>query len=110
MNRDPAACTTMSELRAIIDALDEDIVALLAKRAACIDRAVEIKRQAGLPARIDDRVEQVALNARDRAARAGLDPAFVEGLWRQLIEWSIAREERALGASEERPEGRSDEC
>jgi isochorismate pyruvate lyase len=35
---------------------------------------------------------------RVKAQSQGLDPAVVEGLWRQLIDWSIAREELVLGA------------
>ncbi|MCV2865655.1 chorismate mutase, partial [Defluviimonas sp. WL0075] len=51
----------------------------------------------GLPARIEDRVEEVVAKVRARAEADGLDPALVEDLWRRLIEWSIAREERRLG-------------
>jgi isochorismate pyruvate lyase len=97
----PADCRDMTELRAAIDALDGQLVALLVQRAGYIDRAVEIKRSAGLPARIPVRVEEVVAKVVDRAAAEGLDPALVESLWRQLIEWSIAREERVLGQTED---------
>jgi isochorismate pyruvate lyase len=87
----------MAELRTEIDRIDAELVALIARRVACIDRAVELKRAVGLPARIGPRVEQVAGNARAAAATWGLDPAAVEALWRTIIEWSIARETKALG-------------
>lgn len=87
----------MAPVRAEIDRLDRELVALLVQRAACIDRAIAIKTAAGLPARITPRVEEVVANARAAAADSGLDVAFVEALWRQIIEWSIAREERVLG-------------
>ncbi len=93
--RKAADCTTMEELRAGIDRIDAAIVALLAERAAHIDRAAEIKAAVGLPARIEARVEAVV--ARVQAAARGLPPDLAEDLWRRLIEWSIAREERALG-------------
>lgn len=96
MIRDPEACASMDELRAEIDRIDAELVALLARRAACIDRAVVLKRAAGLPARIDARVEEVVENVRAAAAAKLLSPALAEALWRPLIEWSIAREERAL--------------
>ena len=48
------------------------------RRAACIDRAVAVKRAEGLPARIGPRVEEVIANARAEAAAGGLDPALVE--------------------------------
>ena len=54
---DPAQCPDMSTLRAQIDILDRDLIRLLAKRTGYIDRAVEIKTEAGLPASIPARVE-----------------------------------------------------
>ena len=95
--RKPADCTTMAELRAEIDRLDEDLVRLFAERAGYIDRAAEIKAVADLPARIDERVEQVVANVRRHAETYGLPPDLVEKLWRRLIDWSIAREENRLG-------------
>lgn len=93
-----ATCAPMAEIRAEIDRLDREIVALLARRAACIDRAVAVKRRERLPARIDARVDEVIANAREAAAGQGLDPDLAEAMWRHLVEWSIAREERRLGA------------
>jgi len=92
-------CRDMDELRAVIDAHDRRLVALLVERAACIDRAVEIKGTVGLPARIDDRVAEVIANVRAESARQGLDPDLAAALWTTLVEWSIAREERALGGN-----------
>ncbi len=93
---DPADCPDMPTLRAQIDALDKDLVRLLKMRAGYIDRAVEIKRGAGLPARIPARVEEVVSRVRDEADRQDLDPALVETLWRELIDWSIDREAREI--------------
>ena len=50
-----------------------------------------------MPARIESRVEEVVRNVRAHAAGAGLDPVLVEEMWRLLIDWSIAREEKELG-------------
>lgn len=87
----------MAELRAEIDRIDAALVALIARRIACIDQAVVLKRAAGLPARIAPRVDEVAGNARAAAAAWGLEPGAVEALWRTIIDWSIAREADALG-------------
>jgi isochorismate pyruvate lyase len=95
--RKPADCTTMAELRAEIDRLDEALVAMFAERTAYIDRAAEIKTQAALPARIEARVEEVVANVRQHAGAHGLPPDKIEKLWRKLIDWSIAREEDRLG-------------
>ena len=94
----PEDCHDMTDLRAAIDALDAGIVAQLKARAGYIDRAAVLKQGNGLPARIDARVEEVVAKVRTEAAAQGLDPDLVEDLWRRLIDWSIAREERKLGA------------
>lgn len=86
----------MDELRQQIDRLDRDLVGLLAERAGYIDRAAQIKAECGLPARITDRVEQVVGNVRAHAAAAGLSEELVETLWRDLMEWAIAREDDHL--------------
>lgn len=93
----PADCHSMQDLRVQIDALDAEIVAKLMARAGYIDRAVVLKQSENMPARINDRVEDVVAKVRARAVAEGLDPALVEDLWRRLIEWSIAREEQVLG-------------
>ncbi|WP_431300732.1 chorismate mutase [Tabrizicola sp. BL-A-41-H6] len=90
-------CTSMTEIRAEIDRLDEALVKLFAERASYIDRAAEIKAEVDLPARIEARVEEVVANVRRHAVAEGLPPDLVEKLWRRLIDWSIAREESRLG-------------
>ena len=82
----------MEALREAIDALDVRLVELLAERAGYIDRAVALKAEAGLPAEIPARVEEVVAKVRHAADRCGLDPDFAERLWREVIAWSIARE------------------
>lgn len=94
---DAADCQTMTELRARIDVIDAAVLDLLAQRAACIDRAIVLKRREGMPARTTDRVAQVVAGVRTGAVARGLDPDLVEGLWRGLIEAAIAHEARALG-------------
>lgn len=92
----PDTCRTMDELRVVIDAIDDDLVALLAARQACIDRAVAIKSAEGLPAHIPERVREVLDRVRARAQGSGLDPDLAVLIWRNLIDWSILREETAL--------------
>ena len=87
----------MADIRAEIDRIDEVLVRLFAERAGYIDRAAEVKAVVDLPARIDDRVEEVVRNVRRHAEEHGLPPDLVEKLWRRLIDWSIAREENRLG-------------
>jgi isochorismate pyruvate lyase len=100
--KEPKDCMTMAEVRAGIDRLDADLVALFARRVAYIDAAARIKAQLGLAARLEDRVEEVVANVRRHAAAHGLPPDKLEKLWRRLIDWSIEREERHLGKDRDR--------
>lgn len=93
----PQDCRNMAELRVQIDALDRALVEMLARRVTYIDRAAELKPAEGLPARIDDRVEAVVSKVRASAAEVGFDADLAEALWRRMIDWSIAREEKILG-------------
>jgi isochorismate pyruvate lyase len=99
MTRTAADCTTMAEIRAEIDRVDAELVVLFAERVSYIDRAAVIKTGVGLPARIEDRVEDVISKVRAHAVANGLPPDKLEKLWRKLIDWSIEREEAVLGPS-----------
>lgn len=92
VKKSPQSCASMSELRVEIDALDAELVSLLALRAQYIDRAIELKPAENMKARVPERVEDVVAKVRAAAEAQGLDPVLIEGLWRQIIEWSIARE------------------
>ena len=61
----------MADVRKVIDALDDEIVALLAKRQRQIERAARVKPLLELPARVPDRVDEVI--ARVLAPRGARD-------------------------------------
>lgn len=87
----------MSDVRATIDALDDDLVALLARRQRQIERAAAVKPALGVPARVPERVDEVLARVAVAARREGLSGELAQSLWRALIEWSIAYEERLMG-------------
>ncbi len=86
-------CQDMSDVRTAIDALDREIVALLADRLHFIAEAARIKADRDA-VRDEPRVEDVVKKARAEAVKAGIDPDFVEPIYRDLIERSIAHEFR----------------
>ena len=88
----PGDCNNMDELLHQIDKLDVIIIELLANRSEFIDRATELKKSNGMPARIPERIETVVSNARNAAEDLDLDADLVEKIWRILINWSIQRE------------------
>lgn len=94
----PERCQSMAELRVQIDAIDTELITLLAMRSRYIDRAVDLKRTEGLPARTVDRVAEVLDKVSATASDKGLDPDLARKLWAELIEWSIQQEIKELGA------------
>ena len=86
----------MAALRQRIDALDVELVALLAERQRCIESAAEIKSRIGWPARIPLRVNEVLDRVTAQAEKQNFDPALARALWSAIIEWSIAFEERLM--------------
>ena len=89
------AYASMEEVRAAIDALDAELMPLMAARAHCIAEAARIKNDPEI-ALVPWRVEQVADNARDLAAAHGLDPDLAEALWRAMMTEFIAHERRLM--------------
>ena len=87
----------MSDVRRLIDELDEELVALLAKRQRQIERAARIKPALGIPANVPERVDEVLAHVLGAARREGLSVEVAMNLWRTLIDWSIQYEERLMG-------------
>lgn len=92
---DPERCTTMAEVRAGVDALDLQLVALLARRFGYMDAAARIKPERGM-VRDEGRKAQVITNAAAEGARLGIPPAIIAALWDHLVEASIAYEMEAF--------------
>jgi isochorismate pyruvate lyase len=90
------AATALGPLRAEIDAVDIEIAALLAKRMAVVERVIAVKREAGIPALLNDRVEEVAAHVRGQAEASGAPPDLAETVWRAMMGWIIAYEDRRL--------------
>ena len=92
MSRIPATDTrSMAEVRAGVDAIDRELVALLAERMAYMDAAARIKADRN-EVRDEGRKAQVIANVRNSAQAHGLDAELAAALWEQLVEASIAYE------------------
>jgi len=92
---DPEACTTMTEVRAGVDAVDRALVTLLARRFGYMDAAARIKPERG-HVRDEARKAQVIANARAHARAAGIPEDSIAELWDRLVEASIAYEFEAF--------------
>ena len=87
----PESCTSMAEVRAGIDALDREILALIATRMRFMDAAARIKSHRD-DVRDEERKAQVIANARRAAVELGVPPDLAEAVWEALVEGSIAYE------------------
>ncbi len=84
-------CSTMAEVRAGVDQVDRELIALLVRRFAYMDAAARIKPERG-QVRDEGRKAQVIDNARAGAAATGLPEAAIAEIWDRLVEASIAYE------------------
>lgn len=96
VRRSPEACDNMEALRVEIDAIDAELVALIAERARFIDRAIVLKKRDGLPAYIPERVEEVVANVRKTARELGAPEHVVETIWRVMVDEFISIESGRL--------------
>ncbi len=86
------------EVRAAIDRLDQQIVALIAERGRWVGEAAKVKRsEAEVPA--PDRVEQVIRKVCSLASEHGLDITVAETTYRAMISAFIELERRAVRIS-----------
>lgn len=101
-------CASLAEVRAGIDAIDEQLVELLARRAMLVMDATRFKRdaaEAAAPARQRQVLERVraAAHRYDRGF-PGL-PDVVEATWRTMVAGFVAREQALLARTEPIDEG-----
>jgi len=87
----PEVCTSMTEVRQGVDALDRALVTLLAERQRYMDAAARIKPDRSV-VHDDARIEDVVAKVLAAAAPAGLSAAIAEPVWRTLIDRCIAHE------------------
>ena len=87
----PDDCSTMTDVRAGVDQVDCEIVALLARRFGYMDAAARIKPDRSA-VRDEARKSQVIAQARAAAVPLRVPDALVADLWERLVEASIAYE------------------
>ncbi|MDC8753210.1 chorismate mutase [Erythrobacter sp. sf7] len=87
----PEDCTTMAEVRAGVDALDRELVALLATRFGYMRAAARIK-QSRDAVRDEGRKASVITAAVGEAEAHGIPGDVIADIWERLVEGSIAYE------------------
>lgn len=87
-------CASLDEVRHRIDAIDRQLVALIAERSAYVTQAASFKRSDAEVA-APDRVAQVLARVDALAAEHGASRPVVEATWRAMIGAFIERERAA---------------
>ena len=89
--RDPADCTSMIEVRAGVDDVDRQILALIQRRFGYMEAAARIKSDRST-VRDEGRKSDVLAKVDQTALKLGVDRKLVARLYEDLIEASIAFE------------------
>lgn len=85
----------LQALRAELDELDAQWLALLARRFAITAEVGQLKKQHGLPARDPEREAQQRARFAALASEHGIDPEFAQNLLQLLLDEVVARHQRA---------------
>ncbi|EKO3374093.1 bifunctional chorismate mutase/prephenate dehydrogenase [Vibrio fluvialis] len=82
----------LNELRDQIDAVDKQMVELLARRLALVEKVGEVKSKHGLPIYVPDREAAMLASRREEAERKGVPPQLIEDILRRTMRESYASE------------------
>jgi len=86
----------LTDIRNEINAIDDEIIALLARRFALLPDVVAYKRAHGLPAVIPERVAEVLKRNIATAAARGLDSDLVHAVYQLIIDHYCEAESQKL--------------
>ena len=86
----------LSSLRDRIDAVDRQLIALVAERMKIVEEVAVAKLDAASPFRDREREEALLLRLREHATDAGVDPHEIERLYRVIMDMSVAHQEQTV--------------
>lgn len=89
----PDECANLDEIRAGMDAIDRDMIALIARRVAYVRAAAKFKTSSAAVA-APERVAAVLKTRRAWAEEAGLNGDVIEGLYRDLVSYCVSEEHK----------------
>jgi len=82
----------LNELRDQIDAVDKQMIDLLAQRLSLVEKVGEVKSEHGLPIYAPDREAAMLASRRDEAENRGVPPQLIEDILRRTMRESYASE------------------
>jgi chorismate mutase/prephenate dehydrogenase len=84
-------------LRALIDAVDHEVLQLLARRNGLVAEVAAYKRKHGVAIRDHRREREIIADRRERSTPLGLQPDVIEGMYRLLL-WASRDRQASLRA------------
>ena len=99
----PTHKAELEELRAQIDTIDRRLVELLAQRLQVVEQVTKVKQKHELPTFHPAREENLISARRAQAVDAGLDPDYIEDLFRTVLRHSRVGQLDTLGRRGVRP-------
>jgi chorismate mutase/prephenate dehydratase len=84
------------QLRDRIEAVDRQIIALIAERLKIVEDVAEAKLTSASPFRDREREENLLGRLRGMAAEANVDPHQIERMYRVVMDMSVAHQEQAV--------------
>jgi isochorismate pyruvate lyase len=91
MIKRPEECSSIDDIRAEIDRIDQQIVTLIGERAGYVQAAAKLKTSAA-DVRAAERLEAMLRQRRAWAEEQGLDPDMIEKLYRDMVNHFIRQE------------------
>jgi len=89
----PEKCASLDEIRVGMDAIDREMVALIARRVEYVRNAAKFKTNAATVA-APERVAAVLKTRREWAEAAGLSGDVIERIYRDLVNYSVSEEHK----------------
>ncbi len=87
----PEQCADITDIRAEIDAIDREVVALIGKRAGYVAAASKFKTSAS-SVQAPERQRAMLEARRAWAAAEGLNPDVIEKMYRDLVAYFVSEE------------------
>ena len=94
---EPTGTRPLAVLRAMIDAVDHEMLELLARRNALVGEVAAFKRAHGVAIRDRVREREIIADRRERAQKMGLRPEVIESMLRLML-WASRDRQAALRA------------
>ncbi len=90
----------MEDIRAEIDSIDSQIVALIGERAGYVEAATQFKTDQNA-VKAPDRVKRILEKRRQWATEANIDPDIIERIFSTLVDYFINKEMKSWEREQE---------